>query len=205
MKKTFWGFNFNWCLRYRRWGLGWGLKWKLIQCEMGLEANPLDLSKRKTYHTQRSLMSSGSGGEKPDMLFTQVAVDSTWIYCPLIIFVPWWGINDLNKGVRIAALINNATARLDTGWMETPRAANPKWAPKETSQNELREVKRPVNNINNILSEERGALWCFNLFFSPLTLLVAAFAEICGRFVFPHSLKQKELSPVAEFFLHTQS
>lgn len=203
MKKTFWGFNLSSCLRYRRWGLGWGLKTKLIQCEMGLEANRSDLSKRKTYHTQRSLMSSGSGGEKPDMLFTQVADDSTSIYCPLIIFVPWWGINKLNKGVRItaAALINNATAWLDTGWMETPRASNPKWAPKETSQNELREVKRPVNNINNIQSEERGALWCFNLSFYLLLCFFAAFVELCGRFPFPRSLKQTKLSPVAEFFL----
>lgn len=45
---------------------------------MGLEANPLDLSKSKNIsHTHKDLMSSGSGGEKPDMLFTQVAVDST--------------------------------------------------------------------------------------------------------------------------------
>lgn len=49
--------------------------------------------------------------------------------------------------------------------MEAPQATDQKWAPKETFQNELREVKRPVNNINNILSEERGALWCFNLSF----------------------------------------
>lgn len=76
--------------------------------------------------------------------------------------------------------------------MEARRATNPKWAPKETSQNELREVKRPVNNINNILSEERGALWCFNLsFFPSCAAFFAAFAEICGRLPFPRSLKQK--------------
>lgn len=77
--------------------------------------------------------------------------------------------------------------------MEAPRAANPKWAPKETLENELREVKRPVNNINNILSEERGALWCLNLslFFSLLLRSFAAFTEICGRSPSPCLLKQK--------------
>lgn len=77
-KQTFWGFNLSSCCQYAV-GVGWGLKWKLIQCEMGLEANPLDLSKRKTYHTQRKkLMSPESAGETHvDMLLPQVAVDST--------------------------------------------------------------------------------------------------------------------------------
>lgn len=61
--------------------------------------------------------------------------------------------------------------------MEAPEAPDPKWAPKETLQNELREVKRPVNNINNILSEERGALWCFNLSFFPLASLLCSFCR----------------------------
>lgn len=61
-------------------------------------------------------------------------------------------------------------------WMEAPQATNSKWAPKETLENELREVKRPVNNINNILSEERGALWCLKIspFFSSLALLLCS-------------------------------
>lgn len=58
-KKTLWGFHPRSYPQNRRWGgcVGWvsrgsGLKWKLIRCEIGLEANPLDLSKRKTYHMQ---------------------------------------------------------------------------------------------------------------------------------------------------------
>lgn len=162
------------------------------------------VQKENISHTGKNLMSSGSAGEKPDMLFPQVAVDSTWIYCPLIIFVPWWGINNLNKGVRIttAALINNATAWLDAGWMEAPQATNPKWSPKETFRNELREVKRPVNNINNIQSEEKGALWCFNLFFPPLDLLLCRNMWLLS---IPQVAETKELSPVAEFFLCTRS
>ena len=110
MKKTIWGFNLSSRVQYRRWGLGWVLKWKLIQCEMGLEASPLELS--ETYHTQRNIWCRQNlGEEKPDMLFTQVAVDSTYIYCPLIIFVLWWSTNNLNNGGRTTAatLINNAT------------------------------------------------------------------------------------------------
>lgn len=194
VKKTSWGFNLSSCVRYRRWGLGFGLKWKLIQCEMGLEANPLDLSKRKTYHTQRKIWCHQDLGER-----NLTCCSLKWLLTalkfivPLIIFVPWRGINNLNKGVRItaAALINNATAWLDTGWMEAPQATNPKWAPKETLQNGLREVKRPVNNINNILSEEKGGLWCFNLSLFLLLWFFVVFAEIRGRFLFPCSLKQK--------------
>lgn len=69
---------------------------------------------------------------------------------------------------------------LDTGWKETPQATNPKRAPKETQLNELREVKRPVNNINNILSRERGALWCFNLYFF---LLCSASLQLLEKYV----------------------
>lgn len=38
----------------RQWG-GRTLKWKLILCEMGLEADPPDLSKSKTYRTQKKV------------------------------------------------------------------------------------------------------------------------------------------------------
>lgn len=86
--------------------------------------------------------------------------------------------------------------------METPQAPNPKWAPKETSQNELREVKRPVDNINKILNGEKGSLCGFNPIFSLLLTFFAAFTEICGLFPFPCSLKQKEQSHVAKFFFY---
>lgn len=39
-------------------------------------------------------------------------------------------------------------------WMKAPQPAT--WK-KEALESELREVKRPVNNINNILSEGRVA------------------------------------------------
>lgn len=68
------------------------------------------------------------------------------------------------QSIAATALINNATTWPDTAWMEASLAINPKWAPKETFENELREGKRPVNNINNILGEERRTLWCLNLF-----------------------------------------
>lgn len=177
------------------------MKWKLIQCEMGLEANPLDLSKRKTSHTHRSLISSGSGGKKPDMLFTQLAVDSTHIYYPLIIFGPWWGINNLNKEVRIAALINNATACLGTGWMEPPRATHPTWAPKETSQNELRRLKG-LSTIRTT-SEERGNLWCFHLFVFPLAQLLCNFCRNMWSFFHIPACWNKKSFTLAEFFFYT--
>lgn len=52
-KRSFWGFNLGSC--FRAVGKG-GLKWKLIQCEMGLEANPPDLSKSKTFRTQKKVI-----------------------------------------------------------------------------------------------------------------------------------------------------
>lgn len=85
-KQTFWGFNLSSCLQYAV-GVGLGLE---------METNPVwngpwgqftrPVQKENISHTEKNPMSPGSAGEKPNMLLPQVAVDSTSIYCPLIIF-----------------------------------------------------------------------------------------------------------------------
>ena len=167
MKKTFWGLNLSSCLQYRRRGLVPGPEMETNPVWNGPRGQSIGpVQKENLSHAEKDLMSSESGGEKPDMSLTQVAADSTSIYCPLIILVPWWGINNLNNGVRTtaAALINNATGYRLNG-------DSTGYKPKVSSQRDptqwVGEVKRPVNNTNNTLSAGiRGPL-LFLLSFPP--------------------------------------
>lgn len=86
--------------------------------------------------------------------------------------------------------------------MEAPQAANSKWAPKETPHNELREVKRPVNNINNMRAENRAPQMALISFFF-LPSCVASSEKYVVIFYFPSLSNKKGLSPIAKFFFNT--
>lgn len=122
-----------------RWGLGWGLKWKLIWCEMGLEANPPTCPKGKHItHQEESSVIRVCRREARHVVTSSGCWQGFNLLSHHYFFFPWWGINNLNSGVRITAtaLINNATAWLDTGWMN---GGSTGYKLKVSSQRDLRE------------------------------------------------------------------